>query len=408
MHWKLMMQTSSDAATKINYSRVFYQYLGIHSLLIGLFPFFAPVYLWDKQYSLAEIAFFISLSGVGFSLALFVWDRLIRKISLFNLMLISFLLEISVLLSVSVSPTTVMLVSFALFYGAYNCFFWTTQRALFYETLSENNTGRKFGNFQIFVAVFLQVGIFVGGVLLEKSGMVFIYLISIIIIFIGSGFFYFQRNQLSLPAQLIDKNPLSIHQVIGYQDSHNSRLIFLIDGLYLFLESFFWLISLFLLAHESFWKLGIVVVVLAIMFFVIFVMLKNTIDHVATHTMYKIAAVLYALSWLLRGFVTDDLSLGWLFLVLVVITFCTSYFRLAFNKRFYDLAQITTAHLYLIKKSYYSQIFIAFIYLAIGMLLISSAEVFMHLQWVYWLAAPLALIYLFYGHHYYQSKSVAG
>jgi len=405
MHWKLMMQTSSNATANVNFSRVFYQYLGIHSLLIGLFPFFAPVFLWDKQYSLAEIAFFVSLSGIGFTLALFAWDRLIRIVSLFRLMLISFVFEIAMLLSVSISPMTAMLVSFSLFYGAYNCFFWTTQRALFFETLSENNSGRKFGNFQIFVAAFLQIGIFIGGVLLEKSGLIYIYLISLVIIVAGSLFFYTQKNELFLPVQLTEKEPLSLSQVVGYKDQHNTRMIFLIDGFYLFLESFFWLISLFLLAHESFWTLGVIVVILAVIFFIIFVTIKNTIDHVATHTMYKIATVLYALSWLLRGFVDSNLALGWLFAILVVITFCTSYFRLAFNKRFYDLARMTTAHLYLIKKSYYSQAFIAVIYLSIGMFLIFKEDVFVNLKWLYWLAAPLALIYLCYGHRFYQHTS---
>ncbi len=399
------MQISSDEWPEVNYSRIFYQYLGIHSLLIGIFPFFAPVFLWDKQYTLSEVSFFVSLSGLGFCCALFCWDRLIRKISLFKLMLISFLFEICMLFSVSINISTVMLICFSFLYGSYNCFFWTTQRALFYETLSESNTGRKFGNFQIFVAAILQIGIFIGGFLLEKSGLIFIYLISIVICFAGAGFFYTQRNLIQLPAQLLKKNVLSIRQVVNYKDKHNTRLIFLIDGLYLFLESFFWLISLFLLAHESFWQLGIIVIVLSVVFFVIFVMIKNTIDHVATHTIYKIATLLYALSWLLRGFVTDKLELLWLFVVLVLITFCTSFFRLAFNKRFYDLAQITTAHHYLIKKSYYSQAFIALVYFSIGLLFVESADVFSQLQWLYWLAAPLALVYLCYGYGYYQRKA---
>ncbi len=398
------MQTSSDEPTSLNYSRVFYQYLGVHSLLIGLFPFFAPVFLWDRQYGLTEISFFISLSGLGFCVALFFWDRLIRNISLFQLMLISFLFEIGVLFSSHISFATAMLVCFSISYGVYNCFFWTTQRALFFETLSENNTGRKFGNFQIFVAAILQIGIFIGGVLLERSGLIIIYLISVAICFIAAWFFYSQKNTLQLPTQLLNKRVLSIREVIQYKDKHNTRLIFLLDGLYLFLESFFWLITLFMLAHESFWRLGVMVIILSVVFFVIFVIIKNTIDHIATHTMYKIATLLYALSWGIRGFVTDELTLEWLFIMLVAITFCTSFFRLAFNKRFYDLAKLTTAHHYLIKKSYYSQLFIAVIYLLIGLAFSTADNAFEQLQWLYWLCAPLALAYLCYGYQHYQYK----
>ncbi len=35
-------------------------------------------------------------------------------------------------------------------------------------------------------------------------------------------------------------------------------------------------------------------------------------------------------------------SAGWLFLLLVLITFATSFFRLAFNKRFFDIARQTS------------------------------------------------------------------
>ncbi|MFT5506687.1 MAG: hypothetical protein ACI8XC_004415, partial [Gammaproteobacteria bacterium] len=32
-------------------SNTFYQYLGLHSLLIGIFPFYIPVYLWKQGFS---------------------------------------------------------------------------------------------------------------------------------------------------------------------------------------------------------------------------------------------------------------------------------------------------------------------------------------------------------------------
>ena len=59
----------------------FYQFLGIHSFLIGLFPFFVPVFLWQLGLDLAQIAFFIAITGTGFVFSLWIWDRAHKRIN---------------------------------------------------------------------------------------------------------------------------------------------------------------------------------------------------------------------------------------------------------------------------------------------------------------------------------------
>ena len=380
----------------------FYQYLGLHSLLIGIFPFYIPVYLWKQQFDLAEISLFISFAGAGFFFGLWIWDRARLRVSLTTIIAASLLLEIALLFNVYIlemdRPT---LLALGVTYGLYNCFYWTTQRALFFDLIDVESSGRKYGNFQIFVGASLQVGILIGGVLLEVSSFVYLLLASAIIAL--GGFMLLARTPLLYPRILAEHRSLGIADVFRFRDTDNSRFIFSIDGFFLFAESFFWVITLFLLAHESFAKLGIMVLSLAAIFGILFFFLKNTIDRLGRNRIYRLAVLLYAASWGLRAIIEDQMSLEVLYLFLVIITFCTTFFRLAMNKRFYDLAKITLSHDYLVLKSYYSQFWIT-----IGFALIAGAigyygyreEVLVP---IYWTLAVVAFSYLVYGYRRYRT-----
>ena len=377
-------------------TRTFYQYLGLHSLLIGIFPFFIPVFLWKQGFELGAISIFIGSAGFGFCFGLYAWDRLRSSISLFNLILASLLLEMALLWNVDVLGmrfNVLLLLGFC--YGVYNCFFWTTQRALFFERVDTSNSGSKYGNLQIYVGLLLQIGIVVGGILLEMAGYGSVVLLSAVLCLVGLAMFYLQKP--STPRALAAFTPVSLGAIFSFRDGDASRLTFVIDGVFLFLESFFWVISLFLLAHESFARLGFMVLSLAAIFGVIFYLLKNTIDRLGRRRIYRLSVVLYALSWGLRALVDDDLPLTVLFLALVVITFCTSFFRLAMNKRFYDLARETLDHRYLVMKSYYSQITIAVVFTVFGIAILGRTDSETLLVPVYWFAAAGSFVFLLYG-----------
>jgi uncharacterized membrane protein YadS len=145
---------------------------------------------------------------------------------------------------------------------------------------------------------------------------------------------------------------------------------------------------------------------LAVIFGLLFYLLKNTIDRLARRSVYRLAVILYGISWVLRALVDDKNSLFVMFASLVLITFCTSFFRLAMNKRFYDLARETLSHRYLILKSYYSQITIAVVFLGFGIAIQHSPDSEQLLVPIYWLAAAGALSFLLYGaRRYDQSES---
>ncbi len=337
----------------------FYRFLGLHSFLIGLFPFFIPVFLWKQDYPLAQISAFICVTGIGFLLALWLWDRAHKTLSLNTLIAVSFLVEASLLALIFLQNQPGFLFLLALLNGAYNCFFWITQRALFFETLGEKDTGSRFGNFQVVVAIIIKMGVLFGGLLLDRGGYLCVFLLSVLIGLLGMFSFLSIREPVELPRALREGPPLSLKEIAGFHDVYHSRAVFLLDGPFLFLESYFWVISLFLLAHESFWKLGALVILLGAGFSALFFLIKNRIDQLPVQRIYLIAVTGYSIAWLMRAAVNDQMPLGWLFTTLLAITFCTSFFRLAFNKRFFDLARNTSAHRYLFLKSYYSQFSIA-------------------------------------------------
>lgn len=377
-------------------SRHFYQFLGIHSFLVGLFPFFVPVFLWQQGYRLAQISAFIALTGVGFLLALWAWDRLHKRLRFRSIIAISFSLDVLLLSAVFLAAEPVFLVLFALLNGAYNCFFWITQRALFFETLSQADSGRKVGNFQIFVVITLKLGVFCGGLLLDKAGYLSVYLFSLLVALLGLTSFLMLRQPPELPASLRSDPPLDLGDLLRFRDPHRSGPVFLLDGPFLFLESYFWMISLFLIAHESFWKLGILVILLGGTFSLLFLVIKNRIDRMPLQHVYLFAVAGYALSWWWRALVNEELALGWLFFLLVIITFATSFFRLAFNKRFFDLAKEGSAHRYLFLKSYYSQAAIAVSFAVVAASLSTTAANGEILKSGYALAAIMAPFYLLY------------
>jgi MFS family permease len=374
----------------------FYQYLGLHSLLIGIFPFYIPVFLWKQGFNIGDISFFIAIAGAGFIIGLWFWDRLRLVLSLKAIIAISLVLEVMLLLNVyMLGMDFTVLLALGLTYGAYNCFYWTTQRALFFDLIDIGTSGRKYGNFQIFVGGSLQLGIVIGGLLLEWTN--FVYLLAASALIAVTGFLLISRSTPEYPQTLAEHDSLKVPDILGFKDREHSRFIFFADGFFLFAESFFWLITLFLLAHESFSTLGIIILSLAVIFGILFYLLKNIIDKLGKKRIYIFAVFLYVASWILRALIDESMPLNLLFAFLVAITFCTTFFRLAMNKRFYDLAKLTRSHDYLVLKSYYSQFAIVFVFGAFGFFSYRFEPSETLLVPLYWISAALAFVYLLYG-----------
>ncbi len=377
--------------------RHFYTFLGLHSFLIGLFPFFIPVYLWSAGYSLSFLSFFIAFTGVGFCISLYFWDRLLRLLNLQALICTSFVIECILISTFFIENKILFLFICGVTNGTYNCCFWILQRLLFLDISSPKNSGKRFGNFQIFVLVVLKIAIFTGGYLLDTYGYQAVFLLSVTMVIMSVAVFLMFGKVSGMITKIHLSVPLSVKSVWHYQDTFHSRSIFSIDGIFLFLESYFWVITLFAIVQESFWKLGILVVVLTLFFGGLFFFIKNTIDREAKQKIYFLAVILYALSWVLRGFCMEQPHPVLLLIFLVLVTFFTSFFRLALNKRFFDIAKQTgAAHEYILLKSYYSQFFLALFYAAAGFVFFeipTSETVF---RVLYFLAGAGSFLYFLY------------
>lgn len=375
----------------------FYPFLGFHSFLIGLFPFYIPVYLYAGGFSLSAISLFIALTGFGYCLCLFFLERIFAKVSLRSLIIFSFISELGFLSLFFLERTYVFLIVAALANGMFNCAFWIIQRLLFLRTISPENSGRRFGNFQLFVLIVLKIAIFIGGLILESVGFPVLYLISAGVVVIGVGVFAALGNSAPIAdADTGELAPLSVAAVISFADKFRSKWVFAVDGIFLYLESYFWVISLFLIVQESFSRLGMLIIVLTVIFGTIFIFIKNSIDTLPADYFYKGSVALYAFSWILRSYIPRVDSPVLMLLILALLTFCTSIFRLAFNKRFFDNAKSGKTTRYIFLKSYYSQGFLFLMFPVLLLFSFSSGEVIDKLSWVYLGAALVSLSYLAY------------
>lgn len=373
---------------------ILYSFLGFHSFLIGLFPFYIPVFLYSNSMKLTWVCFFIALTGMGYCLTLYWLDRAMRQYSLRMLISLSFLLELLLLTSFYIEKTVLFLIVAGLLNGCFNCAFWILQRLLFFKTVDSTNSGRKFGNFQIFVLIVLKSAIFAGGIVLESFGYSSLYTLSIFIALLASIVLY--RVIPSGEFLKLNQRPIDVKGIFIFSDSYRSKIIFVVDGIYLYLESYFWVISMYLLVHENFARLGALVVILTLIFGALFLLIKNTIDSLPGTFFFNITILLYGLSWVLRSTISDEYSLTTLFVTLALISFCTSLFRLAFNKRFFDLAGMLGNSRYIVLKSYYSQFFLI-VFAAVAYLLdITSLKTVQQLSYLYMGAALGSCVYFFY------------
>ena len=384
----------------------FFQFSGIHAFLVGLLPFFLPTVLWQKGYSLTEIAVFIALSGVSYLVTLVVWEVLRSgKGSVWSVRA-SFLTEILLVAGLfffqqQTGNDNTGLVLLAILNGVYGCFYWMAQRLLFKSISHSRNSGQHFGNFQILVAVLLKVGIISGAFLLEQSSYSALFMLSTLISMVGIAQ-TFRHKVLSDINSAFSAPAVRFSQVLRFRDGYGSRGVFFADGLFLFLESYFWTLSLYFFNSESLLELGGMMVILAVAVAALFKLVQTFIDRIAAIRLLRVAIMLYAFSWLLRGLVDDTMATGLQYTVILVVAFLTSLFRLSFNKVFFDRADKTTTHAYLLLKSYCSQLGVAVLFGVIALLMTQGFVLHQGqppleaLQAVYFVSSILALVYFRY------------
>jgi len=391
-------------------TRVFHGFVAVHFFLNGLLPVYIPVVLYQHGYNLAAIAGYISISAVGFLLALRLWQYIFLARGLWPIFIISFAAQaclIAVTLTLFRIDYLVVYVISALLYGAVNCLLWTSQRTLFIAVLRQKNTpcglpptGRLLGNFQIVTVLAIKLGLLVGAFLIAKNALLLVATLALGVAISSVIVLALIVPRSKLHAQqLLGQNavPAVAHlgwkKMLGYRDLHHSRLMFYIDGLFLFAESFFWVFSLYLLSHEDIQQLSILLVTVGILLGFVFWLLKNRIDHIDPQKIYLTAVLCYSMSWVLRATMDVNYSLVITNFSILVIAFATAFFRLCFNKRMFDNAHAGAVLTYLLAKTYASQVGLMLMYGALALALYSGWLGALGLQGIYWCLAILALAY---------------
>lgn len=385
-------------------ARTFYLFTGFHSFLLGLLPLFIPVILWDKGLTIRDIAYFVVLTSVGFLGALYYWDRLRAHHQWRKLISCSFIFQ-GVFVALLVWDQQHLLVTLgALINGMAGCFYWSTQRLLFQAITEDKNTGNTFGNFQILVVFALKIGVLVGSYLLGMAYFGGLLILSFVLSLIG---FHWVNKSLQSNRQLYALKQVpafTLKQIIQFKDNNKSTLIFIVDGLFLFLESYFWVLTIYLLTQANVMRLGLIIVALSLLLALIFFFIKKHIDRVNAQLIYSFAVIGYASSWLIRAELSQDINSVMLYIGLLLVAFLSNFFRLAFNKRFYDIARQHQPTRYIICKSYYSQFMLILFFSLIALFVPLENSAVNQLQILYYLSIPLVFVYFVYGRH----KAISG
>lgn len=374
----------------------FTTFTALHSFGIGLLPFFLPVLLWQQSQQLSVVTEFIGWTGVGFIIALFLWNKLYQAGYWRLLAIISFMLETTLIYLILFHFNQEHLILFGLLNGLFNCSYWMLQRVLFSTISSAGNSGEQFGNFQIIVGLSLKAGILVGGFwAMSQPGIIVLLSMTTSLWFCYIILF---KSENEHERALIGLKTDSENKIQG-KISLRDKLIFLLDGPFLYLESYLWVLTIYQLSHQNTATFSLLIVGLSVTLAILFFIIKRVIDNHSQTRMYQLATGLYCGTWLIRGGIAtvQDPDLAWqaTTLALITVAFFTSLFRLYFNKRFYDKAKQRQTYNYLLTKSLYSQVGICLFFFFITTYLANSpGEETPAL--IYWLMAPVASIFFLY------------
>jgi MFS family permease len=372
--------------TKLAPTSYFTLFSAIHSFVIGLLPFYLPILIWQQYQHLGPLTEFIAWTGAGFVMALWGWHQLFTRGYWRTLIVLSFVFELTLIYVALFHVASTNLILLGLLNGLFNCSYWMLQRILFNSISGSNNTGRLFGNLQLILGLSLKLGILFGGYFMQTQPWV-IFTLTLIV---GISFCVMTLSSLTTQTFIYQQ---SDHAQPKSALSLRDKLVFLVDGPFLYLESYLWVVSIYHLTNSDTSQFSLTVIALSLALAVIFYFIKNIIDKQPQYRLYQVATLLYLGGWLLRGWISADWSGFAIGLGLLSIAFATALFRLYFNKRFYDKAKQQANYHYLISKSLYSQLGIVLFFTGLSML--STLTTF-SLNQVYWAVIPLIAVYVLY------------
>ena len=400
----------------LNLKHTFNVFVSVHFFLNGLLPLYVPIFLIQRGYDLAWVSGFVSVSTVGFLAALYVWKKWYFSHGLKPILVASFLAQMCLISSLALLDHKLWLIVSAVLYGVVNCFLWTSQRVLFIDLLSVSTrqpipsknsvepTGRLLGNFQILAVVAIKLGLLIGAFLLAHDSLGLLVGLAALVS-IGAAVSLFKAVshsilRITLFNEKLNKTTLTWKRMLIYRDRHFSRLMFYIDGAFLFAESFFWVLSLYFLSQQNIQQLSFLLVALSVVLGLVFWLLKNYIDRLNTQKVYLVAVLGYVVSWGLRAHASVDMEPYLINLVILMVAFLTAFFRLSFNKRLFDNSKSESPLAYILAKTYCSQVGAMVFFAGLAAIFYFYSSEFHigidHLNVIYWLLTIFSGLYLLY------------
>ncbi len=91
---------------------------------------------------------------------------------------------------------------------------------------------------------------------------------------------------------------------------------------------------------------------------------------------------------------------------ILLIAFMTSFFRLSFNKQFFDQIDEGRSQVFILAKSWYTQFGVAVWFGVLALVLLTTEGQMGALSIIYSLSAPMALVYLLYARQTYPVANV--
>ncbi len=364
-----------------------------HSFIIGLLPFFLPVLIWQSSHSLGDLTEFISWAGAGYAFTLMIWHQLFIRGFWKVLVISSFLLGATLIYVTLFHLSTTALFALGILNGVFNCSYWMLQRVLFNTVSNNSDSGRLFGNLQLFLGFSLKVGILIGGYFMTKNPTL-VFSFALIISLTFSLTAYYDDHTRNIMHRSLDGHAEMISQGDRSNINWRDKLTFIIDGPFLYLESYLWVLSIYLLTGGSTEVFSLTIITLSLTLGVIFYFIKNIIDKQRQKSIYQVTIIIYLLSWLSRGLITPQMNGFTISFSLLAIAFSTAIFRLYFNKRFYDCAKQKISYQYILRKSFYSQISICIFFSIMAFILKNQSTI--SLNYIYWAMAPICLFYFCY------------
>ncbi len=370
-----------------------YTFLFINTLITGIFGIFIPLHLFNTGFVFSEISFFLAFNSLSFMISLFFIERIISKYSLRSLMRMTFLLY-GVMISAIffLSSYKHFLLITGIINGIYLSFFWIVQRILFLNSVKKGTVGRNFANLQIFVLIISKIAILTGSYMLDAYGFGITYFISLFIIILSLIVFSAIKHNKSL---LLFYKPMSLPEIISFKDKYNSSFIFLIDGVFIYVEAYYWLLVIFLFMESSFFSTGILTVIVTSIFYALYLIIRSIIDRVSSEKLLIITVILYSFSWALRFMfdLPDNSLLS--YLIITIIGFFTMLFRLVYNKIFFIIAKKTIKEKYIFLKSYYSQAVVTVFFFLFGAAFLFFGESVQVFKLIFAFSSAGSFLYLF-------------